>query len=190
MRAPIGRGGHTLCNTTTTRYCNTLKYTAIYSKQDAVPQLHHSCSATKPQCTTTLHHTVTYTQTWLPFSTLQHTATHCNTPQHTATHCTALQHTEPHHNTWNHTAPHCTTLRHTAPHCITLHHKTLCWNIGVAAVYDMWVVSHWQNGGRHRRFDMRDLPCRHVCVCVCVFVCVCMCVCVWMCVCIMCNPKI
>ena len=34
--------------------------------------------------------------------TLQHYATHCNTPQHTATHCTTL----------HHTATHCNTLQH------------------------------------------------------------------------------
>ena len=30
------------------------------------------------------------------YSTLQHTATHCNTLQHTATHCNTLQHTTTH----------------------------------------------------------------------------------------------
>jgi len=41
------------------------------------------------------------------YSTLQHTATHCNTLQHTATHCNTLQHT----------ATHCNTLQqHTATH--------------------------------------------------------------------------
>jgi len=46
-----------------------------------------------------------------PYSTLQHTATHCNTLQHTATHCNTLQHT----------ATHCNTLQHPATHCNTLY---------------------------------------------------------------------
>ena len=45
---------------------------------------------------------------------LQHTATHCNTPQHTATHCNTPQHTATHCNTLQHTASHCNTLQHTA----------------------------------------------------------------------------
>jgi len=36
------------------------------------------------------------------YSTLQHTATHCNTLQHTATHCNTLQHTATHCNTPQH----------------------------------------------------------------------------------------
>ena len=40
----------------------------------------------------------------LQYSTLQHTATHCNTLQHTATHCNTLQHT----------ATHCSALQHAA----------------------------------------------------------------------------
>ena len=55
--------------------------------------------------------------------TLQHTATHCNTPQHTATHCNTPQHTAIHCNTLQHTATHCNTLQHTATHCNTLQHK-------------------------------------------------------------------
>jgi len=76
-------------------------------------------------------------------TTLQHTATHRNTPQHAATHCNILQHTAtycnilplplhmlrywakadvPNCNTLQHTATHCNTLQHTATHCITLHH--------------------------------------------------------------------
>jgi len=42
--------------------------------------------------------------------TLQHTASHCNTPHHTATRCNTLQHT----------ATHCNTLRYTATHYNTL----------------------------------------------------------------------
>jgi len=42
-------------------------------------------------------------------SSLQHTATHCNTLQHTATHCNTLQHT----------ATHCSTPKHTGVHTCT-----------------------------------------------------------------------
>ena len=42
-------------------------------------------------------------------SSLQHTATHCNTLQHTATQYTTLHHTAPHYITLRHTAPHCNT---------------------------------------------------------------------------------
>jgi len=48
-------------------------------------------------------------------NTLQHTATHCNTRntlQHTAPHCTTLQRTATHCNT----ATYCNTLQHTATH--------------------------------------------------------------------------
>ena len=66
------------------------------------------------------------------YSTLQHTATHCNTLQHTATHCNTLQHTATHCNTLSpafcsssdlddmFTWWHCNTLQHTATHCNTL----------------------------------------------------------------------
>ena len=84
--------------------------------------------------------------------TLQHTATHQNTPEHTATHCNTLfgaalfnipdldrivQHTTTHCNTLQHTATHCPaplfsisqilielciTLQYTATHCNTLRH--------------------------------------------------------------------
>ena len=53
------------------------------------------------------------------FSTLQHTAAHCNTLQHTATH----------YNTLLHTATHCNTLQHTATHCTGLDR---CRRVGVA----------------------------------------------------------
>jgi len=52
------------------------------------------------------------------YSTLQHTATHCNTLQpiaKTAAHCNALQRT----------AMHCNALQRTAPHCNTTHCRTL-----------------------------------------------------------------
>jgi len=62
-------------------------------------------------------------------STLQHTATHCNTPHHTATHSSTPQHIA------RHTASQCNTLQHTASHCNTLQHthlyrhaNTLCQN--------------------------------------------------------------
>jgi len=69
----------------------------------------------------------------LLLSTLQHTATHCNTLQHTTrcnthllllllagrasdgeTHCNSLQLTTTHCNSLQHSAMHCTTLQHTA----------------------------------------------------------------------------
>ena len=46
------------------------------------------------------------------YSTLQHTATHCNTLQYTATHCNTLQHA----------ATHCNTLYRTLQHTVTRHH--------------------------------------------------------------------
>jgi len=49
--------------------------------------------------------------------TLQHTATHCNTPQHTAAHRNTLQHTATHCNTPQHTAAHRNTQQYTATHC-------------------------------------------------------------------------
>ena len=69
------------------------------------------------------------------YSTLQHSATHCNTLQHTATFCNqpcdmtlewkrcySVQHTVAHCNTLQHTATHCT---YTATHCNTLYDITL-----------------------------------------------------------------
>ena len=53
------------------------------------------------------------------WGTLQHTATHCNTPLHTATHCNTSQHTAKHRNTLQHTATHCKTLQQT--------HMNTCW---------------------------------------------------------------
>jgi len=47
-------------------------------------------------------------------STVQRTATHCNTLQHTAPHCNTLQHTATRCNTLQHTTKHCNTLQHTA----------------------------------------------------------------------------
>jgi len=49
-------------------------------------------------------------------SSVQHTATHCNTLQHSAAHCKTLQHTAAHCNTLQHTATHCNILQHTAAH--------------------------------------------------------------------------
>jgi len=55
------------------------------------------------------------------YSTLQHTATHCNTLQHTATHCDTLQHTATYCSTRSPViqiiAAHCNTLQYTATHC-------------------------------------------------------------------------
>ena len=83
--------------------------------------LQHTCN--------TLQHAATHRNTpW-------HTATHRNTPRHTATHyntlkhstplCTPLQHTAPHCNTLQHTATHCNTLQHCAPHRNTLPHSAI-----------------------------------------------------------------
>ena len=46
------------------------------------------------------------------YSTLQHTATHCNTLQYTATHCNTLQHA----------ATHCNTLYRSLQYTVTRHH--------------------------------------------------------------------
>jgi len=73
------------------------------------------------------------------YSTLQHTATHCNTMQHAAaTHCNTLQHTVHHTathtlhcNALQHMAAHCNTctaLQHTTAHCSTLQHNATHWN--------------------------------------------------------------
>jgi len=61
-------------------------------------------------------------------NTLQHTATHCNTPhcntlQHTATHCSTWRHTATRHTMLHHTARCCTTLQHVDEHCNTLQHN-------------------------------------------------------------------
>jgi len=69
------------------------------------------CNST---CCSTLQHTATHCNT---LSTLQHTAAHCNTLQHTATHCSTLQHTAAYCSTLQHTAAHCNTLQHTATNC-------------------------------------------------------------------------
>jgi len=59
-----------------------------------------------------------------PLTTLQHTATHCNTLQYTATHNTVLG------LFWlpstDHTATHCIILQHTAIHCDTLQYTMTC----------------------------------------------------------------
>jgi len=72
---------------------------------------------------TTLQHTATHCNTLKQAAahcnTLQTTATHCNALQRTATHCNALQRTATHCNALQRTAAHCSTLQHTAAHCNT-----------------------------------------------------------------------
>jgi len=88
----------------TAKHCSALQHTATYGTSQ------HKRTKDK----TTLQHTATHC------NTLQHTATHCNTLQHTATHCNILQHTatkdKTTHNTGN-TMHHMATF---ATHCITL----------------------------------------------------------------------
>jgi len=68
--------------------------------------------------------------------TLQHTATHCNTPQHTATHSSILQHAKTHCNTLQDTAPCCNTLQYTTKNYNTLHHAaTHCTTLQHIATY-------------------------------------------------------
>jgi len=94
--------------------------------------MQHACN--------TLHHIATHYNSAIskkspsslsntPYSTLLHTATHCNTLQHTATHCTTPHHSDLEDLTLStgHTAAHCSTLQHTAAHCSTLQHSAaLC----------------------------------------------------------------
>ena len=70
-------------------------------------------------------------------NTLQHTATHRDTPQHIHAwsvfdnvsncvrhpcHCSILQHTATHCSTMQNTVAYCSTLQHAATRCSTLHH--------------------------------------------------------------------
>jgi len=64
-------------------------------------------------------------------STLQHTATHCNTPhcnilQHTATHCITLQQSATICNNLQQSATHCKTLQDTATHQPTASQRLVC----------------------------------------------------------------
>ena len=87
----------------------------LYARREACPSA----------CTT-----VSTLQLIAYYSTLQHTAPHCNTLQHTATHCNTLQYTaitrvcipfcKSDGNILHHTATHCNTLQQTVTHCNTL----------------------------------------------------------------------
>jgi len=50
-------------------------------------------------------------------NSLEDNSLHCNTLHHTATHCITLQHTATHCNPLQHTATHCNTMQHTAANC-------------------------------------------------------------------------
>ena len=66
----------------------------------------------------TLQHTATHCNTHLPqFTVVEHV--HCSTLQHTAAHCSTLQHTATHCNTLQHAIALCNTLQHPATHCNT-----------------------------------------------------------------------
>ena len=89
---------------------------------------------TKQGGSSTLQHTATLCNTLLQHtaahcSTLQHTATeYYSTLQHTATHCNTLQlcvapkRRRHSGNTLQHTSTHCNTMQHNATHCNTLQH--------------------------------------------------------------------
>ena len=86
-------------------HCNTMLHTATYLQQ--------TCRKTQRS---TLQHTAT------PCNTPQHTAIYCNTLHYIATHRNTLQHSAPRSNTPQRTATHCNTLQDTATHCTTLQH--------------------------------------------------------------------
>jgi len=122
----------------TATYCNARQRTATHgtTRQHTAPHcttLHH----TAPHCTT-LQHNSTYCITpkreylhvvGVTYFALQSSATHCDTStlQRTATHCNTLQHTATHFDTstLKHTATHCYTLRRSAIHCNTLQREHL-----------------------------------------------------------------
>ena len=79
-------------------------------------------------------------------STLQHTATHCNTLQPTATHTLAQWDTcQTRLMTKSHST-HCNTLQHTATHCNTLQHTLLP---NETHVKQDWWQSHTQPTATH-----------------------------------------
>ena len=77
---------------------------------------------------THIHVTAVTCNSWWVSSSLQHSATRCNTLQRTATHCDTLQHAATHCNTLPHIATHCNTLQHTATHCNTLQRTAIHFN--------------------------------------------------------------
>jgi len=104
------------CYDHTASRCNTLELTATYCNT-----LHRTTSATC--CNTLQHNATTHRNNALQqaddagllklraMTTLQHTATHCDTLQLAATYCTTLQQTATHFNTLQHAAAHCNTLQ-------------------------------------------------------------------------------
>jgi len=103
--------------------CNVLQHIATQCKLEWARKrscLHHSAA-----CCNMLQHAATHDNLNVivgthVYTTLQRTATHCNTLQRIATHCNSLQLTATHCNALQHTATHCNALQHTTTHCNTL----------------------------------------------------------------------
>ena len=90
--------------------------------------------------------------------------THCNILQHTSPHDldiggkgTTVEHTATHCNTLQHTATHCNTLQHTATHYT---HYTSLWelNIWETQTYEKPKYKHHRDGGVELRPSSRDHP--------------------------------
>jgi len=139
---------HLYCNTrgilrltTAPHYCNTLLqhsaasmpifiYFSIYSRRDSIHNLYSFMyvSIYVPVYLHLPHTMYEATSTAAPKAektSLQHTATHCNTRQQSAAHCNTLQHTATHCNTLQHTATHCNTLQHTAAYICLIQSRDL-----------------------------------------------------------------
>jgi len=101
----------THCNTLqhTATHCNTLQQTATHT----ATHFNRGMGAADmvPQSLILKVLAETGTHILISFTTLQHTATHCNTLQHTVAYCSTLQHTAAQCNTLQHTATHCNTLQ-------------------------------------------------------------------------------
>ena len=120
--------------------CWTLPHTNTI-RSNCITQAHPlTCPITAIHCNT-LQHTASHynTPTFLHSLpsvvhcvTLQHTATHCKTPRHTATHCSTLQHT----------TTHCNTLQHTLIHSPATHSPECSHNLSrYACLSDMFFLS-------------------------------------------------
>ena len=111
---------HTVTHCNTLQHCNTPQQTAT----------HHIALHYRAE-----HVTYKLVKRGFKAASLQHTATHRNTPHHTTPHRTTLQHTSVRGRArdiqasqarfWSRlTATHCHTLQHTTTHCTTPHRTT------------------------------------------------------------------
>jgi len=107
----------TCCSTHTAKHRNMLQHTHCNTPQHAAAhtlntRLMKRISIGSSNTQQSLQHTASHCNT-------PHCTAHCNTLHRTATPCDTLQHTATYCNTLHHTATHCDTLQHTATRCNT-----------------------------------------------------------------------